>query len=175
MHIREDQDPTVVASTETADNAGAREMLSAMTEGPVVTIELTPEQQAYLAQQTNGRIDATSLKLRPNLDLKRFLSEVTDIDMSDLSTGIAPPPKDTYWVVTGTPVRSRSGARARTRSPLNGGLVSRLSFRRMPAHRHRRSPDHARRHQAHPRPSIPKARRARCSASGSKARSSESS
>lgn len=101
MQIRENHDPTV-ADPPQSDTAVAREMLDAMLEGPVITIELTPEQQAALAQQTNGRIDATTLKLRPNLDLKRFLSEVTDIEMSDLATGCAPPPKDTYWVVTGT-------------------------------------------------------------------------
>ncbi len=101
MQIRENQDPTV-SDPPQSDTAAAREMLDAMLDGPVVTIELTPEQQALLLEQTNGRIDATSLKLRPNLDLKRFFSEVTDIDMSDLATGCAPPPKDTYWVVTGT-------------------------------------------------------------------------
>jgi hypothetical protein len=80
----------------------AREMLNKWLDGPVVKIELTPEQQALLAQQTNGRIDATSLSLRPNLDLSTFLSEATDIDMAEVSTGFAPPPKGTYWVVTGT-------------------------------------------------------------------------
>ncbi len=86
----------------TDGKGAAREMLQAWIDGPVVTIELTPEQQALLARQTNGRIDATSLKLRPNLDLTSFLSEVTDIDMSDLATSIAPPPKGEGWAITGT-------------------------------------------------------------------------
>ncbi len=86
-----------------ADAKGAaRERLQAWIEGPVVTIELTAEQQALLRQQTGGRIDATSLKLRPNLDLSSFLSEVTDMDMSDVATSIAPPPKGSAWVITGT-------------------------------------------------------------------------
>ncbi len=83
-------------------NDTAREMLEAWRDAPVVTIELTPEQQAHLAQQTGGRIDATALKLRPSLNLRAFLSEVAEVDMSDLATSIAPPPKGTAWVVTGT-------------------------------------------------------------------------
>lgn len=79
-----------------------REMLEAWRDAPVVTIELTPEQQALLAEQTGGRIDATSLKLRPSLNLRAFLSEVAEVDMSDLATSVAPPPKGSAWVVTGT-------------------------------------------------------------------------
>jgi hypothetical protein len=77
-------------------------MLEAWRDAPVVTIELTPEQQALLAEQTGGRIDATSLKLRPSLNLRAFLSEVAEVDMSDLATSVAPPPKGSAWVVTGT-------------------------------------------------------------------------
>ncbi len=95
-------DPKAQQSPATDSKGAAREMLEAWMSGPVVEIQLTPEQQALLAQQTGGRIDATSLKLRPNLDLSTFLSEATDIDMSEVSTGFAPPPKGQYWVVTGT-------------------------------------------------------------------------
>jgi hypothetical protein len=98
-----ENDQELTAEPARSDGKGAaREMLQAWLEGPVVTIELTPEQQQLLAQQTNGKIDASSLKLRPNLDLRTFLSEVTDIEMSDMATACAPPPKGSYWVVTGT-------------------------------------------------------------------------
>lgn len=90
------------ARAPSVDTKGAaREMLNKWLEGPVVRIELTPEQQALLLEQTNGRIDATSLSLRPNLDLSTFLSEATDINMAEVATSIAPPPKGTAWVVTG--------------------------------------------------------------------------
>ncbi len=95
----EDTKSTQASGVQT--KGAAREMLNKWLEGPVVKIELTPEQQALLLEQTNGRIDATSLSLRPNLDLSTFLSEATDIDMADVATGFAPPPKGTAWVVTG--------------------------------------------------------------------------
>ncbi len=96
------EDRKAEQSPATDPKGAAREMLQTWMSGPVVEIQLTPEQQALLAQQSGGRIDATSLKLRPNLDLSTFLSETTDIEMSDVTTGFAPPPKGSYWVVTGT-------------------------------------------------------------------------
>jgi hypothetical protein len=67
--------------------------------GKVVTIKLTPEQQRSLYEQTNGRITAKVLKLRPDLDLSRFLDGLQGIGVSGrVTTRLAPPPKDTYWV-----------------------------------------------------------------------------
>ncbi len=102
MQIRENDQTPSVADSPPAANDAAREMLEAWRDAPVITIELTPEQQAQLAEQTGGRIEATSLKLRPSLNLRAFLSEVADVGMDDLSTTVAPPPKGTAWVVTGT-------------------------------------------------------------------------
>lgn len=103
MQIHEnDREPSVAGQPLADQNDAARDMLAAWREAPVVTIELTPEQQALLARQTGGRIDATALKLRPSLNLRAFLSEVAEIDTSDLATSIAPPPKGTAWAITGT-------------------------------------------------------------------------
>jgi hypothetical protein len=65
----------------------------------VIEISLTAEQQAKLRADTNGRIDAATLKLRPTIDIVRIVESLTGLKVSRaVSTGAAPPPKGEYWV-----------------------------------------------------------------------------
>lgn len=43
----------------------------------VIDIELTPEQQELIKRQTNGAVDITTLRLRPDLNLR--LQELTTV------------------------------------------------------------------------------------------------
>jgi hypothetical protein len=76
-----------------------RDALKGYLDGPVVTIELTPEQQAALREQSGGRIDATSVKLRPDMDLHAYFTEATQVDMTGLKTAYWNPPKSSAWVL----------------------------------------------------------------------------
>jgi hypothetical protein len=60
-----------------------------------VTIDLSEDQRAALKATTGGKIDAKSLKLRPDLDLREFL-KVLEIDPEEVQLGAASGP-DTYW------------------------------------------------------------------------------
>ena len=63
----------------------------------VMTITLTKRQQAQLKEMSKGAIDAKTIKLRPEVDVTDFLSKLIRLRPVK-GAGIAPPPKDTYWV-----------------------------------------------------------------------------
>jgi hypothetical protein len=62
-----------------------------------MTITLSADQQAQLKKLSGGAIDVRTIKLRPNLDVTDFLARLLKLRPVK-SGGIAPPPKDTYWV-----------------------------------------------------------------------------
>lgn len=86
--------------TDNQERTGAvRDALKAYLDGPVITVELTPEQQAAVREQSGGRIDTKVLALRPDMDLHGFLSEATTLDMTGLKTAYWNPPKASVWVL----------------------------------------------------------------------------
>jgi hypothetical protein len=62
----------------------------------VVKIELTPEQQALVKEQSGGKLDTHTLHLRPNLNLREFLA-LPETTQDAVGLSIAPPPAGTAW------------------------------------------------------------------------------
>lgn len=64
-----------------------------------MTIKMTPQQRAQLKKLSKGAIDAATIKIRPTVDVSQFLAKLATFKVARPTRGgIAPPPKDTYWV-----------------------------------------------------------------------------
>src|SRR5262249_12309765 len=86
---------TVVAFRHTGAHIERRRRAMATKEPGVIDIELTPEQRAQTKRETNGKLDLSTLRLRPDLNLR--LQELTNVVGLRTSQGVLNGAGGLYW------------------------------------------------------------------------------
>ena len=68
---------------------------AAKAEPGVINIELTPEQRAQIKRESGGKLDVSTLRLRPDLNLR--LNELTNVVSLRSAQGVLNGAGGLYW------------------------------------------------------------------------------